>query len=63
MIIAAFINVVLDLVFVAGFNWSVAGAALATVIAQAFSAFTVSLLFVKLKSYIQTGTILQKSQG
>ena len=39
MIIAAFINVVLDLVFVAGFNWSVAGAALATVIAQAFSAF------------------------
>ena len=30
MIIAAFINVVLDLVFVAGFNWSVAGAALAT---------------------------------
>ena len=39
MIIAAFINVVLDLIFVAGFNWSVAGAALATVIAQAFSAF------------------------
>ena len=38
MIIAAFINVVLDLVFVAGFNWSVAGAALATVIAQGFSA-------------------------
>lgn len=39
MIIAAFINVVLDLVFVAGFNWGVAGAALATVTAQAFSAF------------------------
>lgn len=39
MIIAAFINVVLDLVFVAGFNWSVAGAALATVIAQAFFSF------------------------
>ena len=30
MIIAAFINVVLDLIFVAGFNWGVAGAALAT---------------------------------
>ena len=29
----------LDLVFVAGFNWGVAGAALATVTAQAFSAF------------------------
>lgn len=39
MIIAAFINVVLDLIFVAGFNWGVAGAALATVTAQAFSAF------------------------
>lgn len=39
MIIAAGINVVLDLLFVAGFRWGVAGAAAATVIAQAFSAF------------------------
>ena len=38
MIIAAAINVILDIVFVAGFRWSVAGAAGATVIAQTFSA-------------------------
>lgn len=38
MMIAAGINVVLDIVFVAGFRWSVAGAAGATVIAQTFSA-------------------------
>lgn len=38
MIIAAAINVVLDIIFVAGFSWGVAGAAGATVIAQTFSA-------------------------
>ena len=38
MVIAASINVVLDLLFVAEFRWGVAGAAIATVIAQAFSA-------------------------
>ncbi|NCB91324.1 MAG: MATE family efflux transporter [Clostridia bacterium] len=38
MILAALINVVLDLTFVGGFGWGVAGAAVATVIAQAFSA-------------------------
>ena len=38
MLIASVINVVLDLVFVAGLHWGVAGAALATVTAQAFSA-------------------------
>lgn len=38
MMIAAGINVILDIVFVAGFRWSVAGAAGATVIAQTFSA-------------------------
>lgn len=37
MIIASLINVVLDLVFVAGLHWGVAGAALATVTAQTFS--------------------------
>ncbi|HIS70188.1 MAG TPA: MATE family efflux transporter [Candidatus Gallacutalibacter stercoravium] len=37
MIIAALINVGLDLLFVAVFHWGVAGAAAATVIAQAFS--------------------------
>ncbi|MBS6194397.1 MAG: MATE family efflux transporter [Clostridiales bacterium] len=38
MIVAAAINVALDLLFVAKFHWGVAGAAIATVIAQAFSA-------------------------
>lgn len=37
MIIAAFINIGLDLLFVVGFQWGVGGAAAATVIAQAFS--------------------------
>lgn len=39
MIIASFINVILDILFVAVLHWGVAGAALATVIAQTFSAF------------------------
>lgn len=38
MVVAAVINVVLDLTFVAGLGWGVAGAAIATVIAQGFSA-------------------------
>lgn len=37
MIVAALINVVLDLLFVVGFHWGIAGAAAATVIAQFFS--------------------------
>lgn len=37
MIVAALINVALDLLFVMGFRWGVAGAAAATVIAQFFS--------------------------
>ncbi len=39
LIIGSIINVVLDLIFVAVFKWSVAGAALATVISQLVSAF------------------------
>lgn len=38
MIIAAIINVILDILFVMGFHWGVGGAAAATVIAQLFSA-------------------------
>lgn len=38
MIVAAVINVGLDILFVAEFGWGVAGAAVATVIAQGFSA-------------------------
>lgn len=37
MIVATLINVVLDLLFVMGFHWGIAGAAAATVIAQFFS--------------------------
>lgn len=37
MIVAALINVGLDILFVVGFHWGVAGAAAATVIAQVFS--------------------------
>lgn len=43
--IAAVINLVLDLLFVAGFGWRSFGAALATVMGQAFS-FIVSLVFL-----------------
>jgi len=38
MIVASVVNIVLDLVFVIVFHWGVAGAAIATVIAQALSA-------------------------
>ena len=38
MIIASVLNISLDILFVAGFGWGVAGAAIATVIAQSFSA-------------------------
>ncbi|MCH5193197.1 MAG: MATE family efflux transporter [Oscillospiraceae bacterium] len=37
LLIASVLNIILDLVFVAGFNWGVVGAALATDIAQAAS--------------------------
>ncbi len=39
MVSAAVMNVVLDIVFVAGFSWGVTGAAAATAIAQTFSAY------------------------
>lgn len=47
LLIAAALNVVLDLVFVANFGLGVAGVSLATVIAQAISAI---LCFIKLRS-------------
>lgn len=48
MIVAAIINVGLDLLFVAGFGWGVAGAAIATLTAQAFSAFYCFLVLRKI---------------
>lgn len=43
--IAAVMNLVLDLLFVAGFGWASFGAALATIIGQAFS-FIVSIIYL-----------------
>lgn len=48
MIIAAGINIVLDLIFVAGFHMGVAGAALATIIAQSFSALYCFIILRKI---------------
>lgn len=39
MVIASLVNILLDILFVAGLHWGVAGAAIATVIAQLFSFF------------------------
>lgn len=49
MVIAARINIILDLVFVAGFHMGVAGAALATVIAQCFSALYCFIIVRKIE--------------
>ena len=49
MVIAAGINIILDLVFVAGFHMGVAGAALATVIAQCFSALSCFIIVRKIE--------------
>ena len=49
MVIAAGINIILDLVFVAGFHMGVAGAALATVIAQCFSALYCFIIVKKIE--------------
>ncbi len=46
--IACFTNVILDLIFIAGFELGVEGAAYATIIAQAFSVY-ISILYVKRK--------------
>jgi len=43
--IAAFTNLILDLIFVAGFGWGPLGAAVATVIGQAMS-FVISLIYL-----------------
>ena len=47
VMIASIINVVLDLLFVGVFNWSVAGAALATILGQAFS-FIYAIIYLYL---------------
>lgn len=49
LIVATITNIVLDLVFVLGFGWGVAGAAIATLISQALSV-TVGLWYMSRKS-------------
>lgn len=63
MIIAASINVVLDLLFVAEFRWGVAGAAIATVIAQAFSALYCFLAVRKIEVVRVSREDFQKVPG
>lgn len=66
MILAAIINVVLDILFVAQFHMGVAGAAAATVIAQSFSAVYCFLVLRKInivkleKSHFSKDVILDK---
>lgn len=47
------INIVLDLLFVVAFQWGVAGAALATVIAQVFSAVLICVTLMRTKECYQ----------
>ena len=53
LIIASFINVVLDLVLVVGFHMGVRGAAIATVTSQAISAFGCLIYAIKKNPYFQ----------
>jgi putative MATE family efflux protein len=46
LIISTFLNIFLDILFVLGFKWGVAGAAWATVIAQAFS-FVIAIIYLE----------------
>ncbi len=48
LLISSVINIILDIIFVAGFNWGVAGAAVATVISQAAS-FIAAYFYMRIK--------------
>ena len=58
--IACMVNVVGDLIFVAGFHWNVAGAALATVMAQAVSVVLSVIIIRKRSNYF---TLTRKDIG
>ena len=51
LIISSFINIVLDMLFVAVFHWGVAGAAIATVISQAVSVILCLVQMCKVDDY------------
>ena len=63
MIVAAVINVGLDLLFVAGFGWGVAGAAGATVIAQGFSALYCFMVLRKIEAVKISREDFQREEG
>lgn len=58
LVIATVINIVLDLVFVIAFHWDVAGVAIATIIAQAFS-WIFGIIYMRKKYEILRFSILK----
>lgn len=63
LLVSTIINIVLDLLFVAIFGMGVNGVALATVIAQAVSAFLCLLRLMKMKEYFDLNPGYLKPQG
>ncbi len=55
LLAATFVNIVLDLLFVAGFNMGVAGVALATVIAQIISSILCFIKLARMREYFDFG--------
>ena len=61
MIVAAVLNVVLDLLFIITFKWGIAGAAIATVIAQGFSALVTTFFVFRHRLFTFKGFSLDKA--
>ena len=61
MIVAAVLNVVLDLLFIITFKWGIAGAAIATVIAQGFSALVTTFFVFHHRLFTFKGFSLDKA--
>ncbi|MBQ2726845.1 MAG: MATE family efflux transporter [Clostridia bacterium] len=55
LLAATFVNIVLDLLFVAGFNMGVAGVALATIIAQIISSILCFIKLARMQEYFDFG--------
>jgi len=55
LLAATFVNIVLDLLFVAGFNMGVAGVALATIIAQIISSILCLIKLARMREYFDFG--------
>jgi len=63
LLVATGVNVVLDIWFVAGFHWDVAGVALATVISQGISSVLCMIKLSRMKSHFDFGKKYFKPQG